>query len=132
MGGAIPQEITPNVLELLADPLDQEWQQAKKAIEQKNEETWSKACGLWGRMDPRPTILLKDKAAGTRLTPNHSVSSSRTMAPLELQMTVTKEDTTNTVSTLSTDRTAAQGEHSPDAIPITAKPMSVIAPRSSA
>ena len=111
----------------MGDPLGQEKQQAKNAIEQKNEENWSKACGHWGRTELRQTILLKDEAAETRLTSNPSVSSSRTMAPFKLESTITKEHTTRTVSTLSKDRTDAQGEHSPDVTPITVEPMSVTA-----
>ena len=63
IGNDMPQETTHNVFELLRDPLGQEWQQAKEAIEHKNGEDWHKTCGVGGRKDLPPTLSLKDKAA---------------------------------------------------------------------
>ena len=48
MRSDMPQKTTQKMLYLLGDPLGQEWQQAKKSIDQKIEENWSKVCELWG------------------------------------------------------------------------------------
>ena len=121
IGSDMPQETTYAMLDLLGDPLSQEWQQTKKTIVQQNVNNWSKACGLWGRTDLRPTITVKNKASEAQLAPGVKVSSSRTMTPSELQ-TSTIVDTTAEPLSLSTGRSSAQGEHSPDVAPVSSKP----------
>ena len=104
MGSDMPPETVYNIVELLGNPLAQEWETAKRTIEGKNREPWFDACGLWKRSDVRPTVIPKQKAS----TNTRSVS----IVPLSIEVEATASTPTEPMTI--TANTPSEGEHLPD------------------
>ena len=61
----MPAETPYNVMELLSEPLEPEWEASRQKIEQENKEYWSRACALCNRPDLRPRVNAKQKRSET-------------------------------------------------------------------
>ena len=118
MRSDMPAETRYNVMELLSQPLGPEREASGQKNEQENTEYWSRACGLWNRLDLRPKLNAKQKRSitsrSTQANPPNAVQE-------QLDATIAAATIENSSSEITVQSPAARsqgnegsGEHSPE------------------